>query len=203
MEIYLVRHTTPAVEAGTCYGQTDLDTTETFEAEAKIIQQVLPTDIEHVFSSPLKRCSNLARFLFPNKDIQLHNDLMEINCGPWEMRKWDDIPRAETEPWMSDFVNYRIPNGESYVEVFERTTKVFDEVVALQKPAVIVAHGGVLRSMLSHITNTALIDSFNVFKLHYGCVVKVTTHSKPFAYEMLSNIPHEKEMHRPKSETMR
>jgi alpha-ribazole phosphatase len=198
MEIYLVRHTTPDVEAGVCYGQTDLDITDTFEKEAAIIKQVLPADIAHVFSSPLKRCSKLARFLFPDIDIQLDKQLMEINCGPWEMRKWNDIPREETEPWMSDFVNHRIPEGESYVDVFERTTQVFDEVVALQKPAVIVAHGGVLRSMLSHITNTALIDSFNVFKLHYGCVVKVKTHKKPFEFEMLSNIPHEKEMHRPR-----
>ena len=42
MEIYLIRHTTPAVEAGTCYGQADLDVIETFEQEASIIKQYLP-----------------------------------------------------------------------------------------------------------------------------------------------------------------
>ncbi|TAH03053.1 MAG: hypothetical protein EAZ16_08610 [Sphingobacteriales bacterium] len=37
-----------------------------------------------------------------------------------------------------------------------------------QQPAVIVTHGGVIRSILSFITNTQLADSFKVFKLHYG-----------------------------------
>ena len=34
MEIYLVRHTTPDVAKGICYGQADIDVTATFLAEA-------------------------------------------------------------------------------------------------------------------------------------------------------------------------
>ena len=30
MEIFLIRHTTPKIEKGICYGQTDLDITTTF-----------------------------------------------------------------------------------------------------------------------------------------------------------------------------
>jgi len=33
MEIYLIRHTTPDVAKGICYGQTDLDVANTFEEE--------------------------------------------------------------------------------------------------------------------------------------------------------------------------
>lgn len=37
MKIYLIRHTTPHIEKGICYGQTDLDVAETFNNEAEII----------------------------------------------------------------------------------------------------------------------------------------------------------------------
>ena len=70
-DIYLIRHTTPAVAKGVCYGQTDLDITETFLEEAEVIRQVLPAGIAAVHSSPLQRCARLARHLFPGHSISL------------------------------------------------------------------------------------------------------------------------------------
>lgn len=197
MEIYLVRHTTPAVAKGICYGQTDLDVTESFVAEAAIIRQVLPNDIVHVYSSPLQRCTKLAAHLFPESNVQLHNDLMEINCGLWEMQRWDDIPKEHINPWLDDFVNIRTPEGENYVDLYERVRNQFENIVANPLPAAIVAHGGVIRSILSHITHTPLIDSFKVFNLHYGCVVKIETGNGKLQHSILSNIPQEKETHKP------
>jgi alpha-ribazole phosphatase len=197
MEVYLVRHTTPAVAKGVCYGQTDLDVTESFITEAAIIRQVLPNDIMHVYSSPLQRCTKLAAQLFPKHAIQLHNNLMEINCGQWEMQRWDDIPKEYINPWMDDFVNIRTPQGENYVDLFERVRNTFEGIIANPLPAAIVAHGGVIRSILSHITNTPLIDSFKVFNLHYGCVVKIETSNGMLQHSILSNIAHEKETHKP------
>src|ERR1700760_2016001 len=84
-DIYLIRHTTPAVAKGICYGQTDLDITESFAAEAGIIRQHLPEDIALVYSSPLQRCARLARHLFPTHLVSLQDDLMEVFCGDWEM----------------------------------------------------------------------------------------------------------------------
>jgi alpha-ribazole phosphatase len=197
MEIYLVRHTTPDVTKGVCYGQTDLDVTASFVAEANIIKQVLPSNIKQVYSSPLQRCTKLAAHLFPAHTIQLHNDLMEINCGLWEMQLWDDIPKELINPWLDDFVNIRTPQGENYVDLFTRVSNKFEDVIANPLPAAIVAHGGVIRSILSHITHTPLIDSFQVFNLHYGCVVKIVTGNGILQHSILSNIPHEKETHKP------
>jgi alpha-ribazole phosphatase len=198
MEIYLIRHTTPKVDKGICYGQTDLDVTDTFVAEAAIIKTVLPSYIHQVYSSPLQRCTKLATHVFPDKHIALHPHLMEIYCGDWEMQAWDDIPKEHINPWMDDFVNVRTPNGENYVDLYNRVVGQFTAIAATKKPAAIVAHGGVIRSILSYITNTPLIDSFNAFTLHYGCVVKIHEQNNVISYSMLSNIPHEKETHKPK-----
>jgi alpha-ribazole phosphatase len=197
MEIYLVRHTAPLVDKGICYGQSDLDVTGSFLEEAEIIQQHLPENIAMVYSSPLQRCTKLATHLFPNHTVQLDDQLMEINCGVWEMKRWDDIPKEEINPWMDDFVNVRIPGGESYVDLFERVTSSYNMVHQQRKPSVIVAHGGVIRSILSYVTNTPLKESFKVFSLHYGCVIKITGSQNEFLHEVLSNIPQEKETHKP------
>jgi len=203
-DIYLIRHTTPAVGKGICYGQTDLDVTESFLDEAAIIWQHLPSPFSSVHSSPLQRCSRLAEHLFPGQDhqIRLHPELMEIHCGEWEMRSWDDLPKEEVEPWMKDFVNIRIPGGESYLDLHQRVTGCFTHIHSSLPtgPIAIVAHGGVIRSILSHITGTALIDSFKVFSLHYGCVIRVYGPPDDLQYEILSNqAPLEKEQHKPKS----
>jgi alpha-ribazole phosphatase len=197
MEIYLVRHTEPAVDKGVCYGQSDIDVTGSFYAEAAIIKKHLPENIAALYASPLQRCARLAMHLFPSHKAELVNELMEINCGHWEMRRWDDIPMEETKPWMDDFVNVRIPGGESYIDLYERVSKKFEHISTQEKPAVLVAHGGVIRSILSHITGTALLDSFKAFTLHYGCVIKISRNETGFKHEMLSNIPHEKETHKP------
>ncbi len=195
--IYLVRHTTPDFISGTCYGQADLDVTGSFEEESTLIKKNLPADIVHAYSSPLQRCSKLAKSLFPDHQLIYENDLMELNCGHWEMKSWDAIPPQELDPWMKDFVNVIVPGGESYKQLYERTASCFDRIALQDKPTAIITHAGVIRSILAYITQTPLADSFDAFKLHYGCVVKLIKNDDGFQYEILHNIASVKEQHRP------
>jgi alpha-ribazole phosphatase len=211
-DIYLIRHTTPAVAKGVCYGQTDLDITESFLEEAEVIRQILPDGIRVVHSSPLQRCARLARHLFPGHSISLKDELMEVYCGQWEMKTWDELPKEEIDPWMADFVNIRIPGGESYLDLQERVHRCWERIRAGAAEAeegqisaggaiAVVSHGGVIRSLLSGITGTPLIDSFKVFGLHYGCVIRVfEEEGGRLGHEILSNrAPAEKEQHKPSS----
>lgn len=198
MEIYLIRHTSPLVEKGICYGQTDLDVTETFLLEANEIKAFLPSSIQLVFSSPLLRCAKLAKELFPTTAIEWHNDLMELHCGAWEMQYWDAIPKQEMQPWLADFIHTEVPGGESYLQLHQRVIKKFESICTHEKCMAIVAHGGVLRSILAHISETPLKDAFSVFQLHYGAVVKIIVDTNQYSYELLHNIvPALKEQHRP------
>lgn len=172
MEIYLVRHTTPLIEKGICYGQTDLNITDTFEKEVSMILDKIKTDKEaHIFSSPLKRCVLLAQKF--DKNITIDKRLMELDFGDWEMKQWNDIPENEMTPWMQDFVNVKVPNGESYTDLSKRVLDFFDEIKSLnQKQTIIVSHGGPIRSLLAHLTHTELKDSFDI-KITYGQVSKI------------------------------
>jgi alpha-ribazole phosphatase len=201
-DIYLIRHTTPAMARGICYGQTDLDVTESFVTEAAAIGEVLPAPFAAVHSSPLQRCARLATHLFPGHAVKLRPELMELHCGSWEMQPWDKLPRDEIDPWMADFVNIRVPGGESYLDLHGRVTSCFNAITAsdARGPQAIVAHGGVLRSILAGITGTPLVESFKVFSLYYGCVVRIYPAGTGFGYEiLLNNKPEEREQHKPAS----
>ncbi|MBW1298094.1 alpha-ribazole phosphatase [Aquimarina litoralis] len=172
MEIYLVRHTTPDIQKGVCYGQSDLDVANTFETEvAEIHTQVPVKEITKVYSSPLKRCKLLAEtFKLP---IAFDTRLIELDFGDWELQKWDEISKETLDPWMEDFVNVQVPNGESYIKLQER---ILDFYNGLQPNSddkiIIVSHAGPIRALVSYLQNIALKDSFG-FKLDYGEVVKI------------------------------
>ncbi len=195
--MYLIRHTAVDIAKGICYGQADIGVAPTFLFEADIIKKHLPENITSIYSSPLKRCRKLAEHLFADHQITLHDQLKEINCGSWEMQEWNNIPREEIDPWMQNHTTVRIPAGESYEDLYERVKAIFTTLHQLTGTKVIFTHGGVIRSILAYLTNTPLKDSFNAFSLNYGCVIKITNSVNGLQYEVLSNIPREKETHKP------
>ena len=103
MQCYLIRHTTPKVAIGVCYGQLDLDVTDSFSQEAQAVLAKFKGDHPAVcYSSPLQRCAKLAETL-PFGRPQHDERLKELNFGAWEGQVWDDIPRHEIDHWWSDF----------------------------------------------------------------------------------------------------
>jgi alpha-ribazole phosphatase len=173
MEIYLVRHTTPKIDKGICYGQSNLDTADTFASESKKILEKISFDSEtKIYSSPLKRCTQLAALF--DKNFTIDERILELNFGDWELKKWDAIPSEEINPWMQDFVHVKVTNGESYADLDKRANDFFNDLLkegALKK--IIVCHAGVMRSILARLTDTALEDSFDI-KIVYGQVSKIS-----------------------------
>ncbi len=176
MEIYLVRHTETVCEKGVCYGQSDVGLLEPYNTFFDAIIKELPVGAT-LYSSPLLRCRILAEHLREELQIDLileDERLMEMNFGDWELKKWDDIPLEDLNPWMDDFVTVKVPSGESFTELHARVvdfmTHTLDETT--QKPIVIVTHAGVIRSFLCAIYELPLQDAF-VNKINFGAVVKV------------------------------
>lgn len=176
MEIYLVRHTETVCEKGICYGQSDVNLAEPFDTVFENIVSQLPSEAI-IFSSPLKRCVILAEYIQKNiKTISFEKEaqLMEMNFGDWEMKNWNDIPSEQLNPWMEDFVNIRVSNGESFVELHQRVGNFLSRQISkkITDPIVIVAHAGVIRSILCHHTSLPLKDAFNN-KVDFGQVIKI------------------------------
>lgn len=168
MEILLIRHTTPDIEKGICYGQADIDVVDTFDEEVSVIKSQLPKNLNEykVFSSSLLRCKKLAEQLFNN--ITFDNRLKELNFGDWELKKWNNINKTELDKWMNDFVNLPTKNGESYIELHQRTSSFIKELQQKEyKRIILVTHAGVMRSINAFVNDIPLEKSFEL-KLNYG-----------------------------------
>ena len=172
MEIYLIRHTTPDIAKGICYGQSDIGVTPTFETEVEQIHQQIPmSTISKVYTSPLIRCKRLAdSFALP---VIQDNRLKEINFGKWELSNWNDIPKEEITPWMDNFVTIAPPNGESYAMLQKRVLAFYADLpLDTNEKIIVVSHAGPIRSLLAHLRNIALKDSFSI-PVAYGEVFKI------------------------------
>ncbi len=172
MEVYLVRHTETICEKGICYGQSDVELLSPYLPQFERIKTQIPAGAK-VYSSPLTRCVTLAEYLSETA-IQQDVRLMEMDFGDWEMKLWEAIPKDDFEPWMNDFVNVQVPNGEAFTDLFHRVEDFLTNELRenTNKPIVIVAHAGVIRSILCSVTQLPLKDAFQN-KVDFGAVLKI------------------------------
>lgn len=171
MAVFLIRHTTPEVGQGICYGQTDLLPKDTFVAETAVIKTQVPATPRKIYTSPLKRCRMLAGCLWPGHALYTEDALKELDFGDWENRPWAEIQGPELDAWMKDFVERPAPHGESYRDLHRRVTRWWER--ADTGDSVIVTHAGVIRSVLCTIHGTALENSFHDYPIAYGQVYRL------------------------------
>lgn len=144
MQIFLIRHPRPVIEAGVCYGRLDVDCDDPLVVADEIRAQ-LPDGIP-VYSSPLQRALKLARALSPA--VRVDHRLSEIDFGAWEGRRWDDIARSEIDAWAQDVLGHAPAGGEAVAALQARA---LDFAVSLNHPSVvIVTHAGVMRALVGH-----------------------------------------------------
>lgn len=169
MDLFLIRHTKPAIEAGICYGQTDVALAQPATDAVGEILARLP-DAFTLHSSPLRRCVELAHAL--ERAVVADERLMEIHFGRWEMRPWLDVGAAALEAWQAHGFSSEPHGGESYVD-FE--ARVLDWRRSLREdgdPVVAVTHAGVMRVLLRQRYGWTLEQSL-AHPLPYGGIVRL------------------------------
>ncbi len=153
MTLWLVRHATPLIKLGVCYGALDVpaDPSAT-EHTAQALAQVLPLGIV-VKSSTLQRCELLAQALHrlrPDLTYQTDARLAEMNFGQWEGQPWDTIGPGALQIWTDNFANHRAGGGESVHAFMQRVAAAWDEVrddaKATRHDTVWITHAGVIRA---------------------------------------------------------
>jgi alpha-ribazole phosphatase len=181
MDIWLIRHTTPKVDKGICYGQLDLDVAESFQQESNHIKEHLKDkQFNKVFSSPLLRCHKLANYLFPSDEINYDSLLKEIDFGDWEGKASKAIPRDEMEQWTADYVNNPAPGGESLGQLIQRTDTFLTGLDCCSDDAIaIVTHSGIIRAFLVKYLQIPATKVFSL-DLSFGCMITITIHSDDY-----------------------
>ncbi|ASV11942.1 alpha-ribazole phosphatase [Leptospira santarosai] len=181
MELYLIRHTTPNVPRGTCYGRTDVSLAEDFYYEFCSVLEKLDVTFDRLYSSPSSRCRNLVEFLKQknNTKLEYSNLLMELDFGEWEGELWSEIPEEESNFWTKNFVNARTPGGENYSELYERVERFLEKILSSfsNEKIGIVTHAGVIRAVLCKLLEIPLERGF-FFDLKYGSLSKILVEKK-------------------------
>ena len=150
MALILLRHTTPDIASGICYGQTDLEVAATFEDEAAQAFAALPP-IDHVVTSPLTRCRRLAQFIGERLQLSVEEDarLREMDFGAWEGQAWSAIARGELDQWAGDFYHARPHGGETVAMLRARTLAALTDWHEADKTGLVVTHAGVIRAAMA------------------------------------------------------
>ena len=149
MKFWLVRHAQPLVEAGVCYGASDILADEPATAQAaQALALELPSDLK-VMCSPLTRCTQLANALQqlrPDLTWKPETRLAEMNFGHWEGQRWNDIPAAALAQWTTDFGPWRFGGVESVQDLMQRVSALWEETRSTQVGTLWVTHAGVIRA---------------------------------------------------------
>ena len=108
-----------------------------------------------VFTSPLKRCTETARILYPALEPLVIDHLSECNFGEWENKSADDLRGDEDfAKWLAGDNNVKPPRGESNADFTRRICRMFESIVdglirTGTTDSVIITHGGVIMTLLA------------------------------------------------------
>ncbi|PXW23595.1 histidine phosphatase family protein [Paraburkholderia caballeronis] len=161
MDLVLIRHPAVAVEAGVCYGRSDVPLAGDADAGAveiarrlaaigaaaaagdvspagcgDIAQALTTGDLAsplRIVTSPLARCSSVAERLASMHGLAAQYDdrFAEIDFGAWELCAWEAIARGQVDAWAADFLHAREHGGESVVQFDARVQAGLDAWVGV------------------------------------------------------------------------
>ncbi|MFM0592874.1 MULTISPECIES: alpha-ribazole phosphatase [Paraburkholderia] len=164
MDIVLIRHPAVALEAGVCYGHSDVALAEDAEISSDALALKLATlqvpAPRVLMSSPLTRCSALATELASAFGCVISHDdrLKEMDFGDWETQRWDAIDRELLDAWAANFEHARAHGGESVAQFVTRVRAWLDAFAQTRElsPAYVVTHAGVMRVIASLVLDVQL-----------------------------------------------
>lgn len=158
-QIHLIRHaTTEGNLAGQYIGHTDMDATEAGLRQIDDLKEAYGgyPEVDAVFSSPLKRCLQTAKRIYPDKEPIVMEGLSEYDFGEFEGKTADELKDEEAfQTWLAGtHPETPLPFGESQIGFNTRICETFMKIVngILQsgvKSTAVVTHGGVIMALMA------------------------------------------------------
>ena len=155
--IYLIRHgAINETLKGRYIGRTDVDLSETGKDNLREIKEKFGYPLcSKVYASPLSRCTQTCKIIYPDTEMQTVGALSECDFGDWEGKSALELAgKPEFAEWLKNSDKTPPPNGESGKDFAIRICKGFEKIVNevinenIQRSAV-VTHGGIIMTLLS------------------------------------------------------
>jgi probable phosphoglycerate mutase len=150
--ILLVRHGESTWNAERrLQGQADTPLSDRGRREAAALAPSLDGSIPpgRVIASDLERARETAALL-GHADAPTDPRLREIDVGEWAGRPLTEFPPGFETSWRGGPLTP--PGGETWEQLVQRVGPAIDELVAAGGPWLVVAHGGVVRAAVVHLT---------------------------------------------------
>lgn len=155
--IHFIRH--GAIDetlSGKYIGTTDVPLSDKGKADLKKLDyEYRYPGTQVVFTSPLKRCVETCKILYPDLNPLSITGLSECNFGEWEGKTAESLKNdLDFEKWLAGDNSVKPPRGESNADFTRRICLMFESIVeGLMKTgtteSVIVTHGGVIMTLLA------------------------------------------------------
>ena len=124
------------------------------EGENEIKKRCYP-QADQVFCSPLLRCRETAKLIYPESLPLVIEDLKETNFGLFEGKNYSELSsNPKYQDWIDSGGTMAFPGGESKEEASKRSLDGFLECIDLSgdaKNISLVVHGGTIMAILSHL----------------------------------------------------
>lgn len=144
--------------------------------------------IEHTWASPQVRVRETVEIINRHMIMEpvFDDRLKEWSAGDWQGELYADIAKTrpvEWDAWVADQYNYRPPNGENFVDLENRAESFFADVAEHSAGVVaIVAHGFIIRVMVSRLVNIAPAEVLTI-KQTNDTVIRVTQTASDFSVD--------------------
>lgn len=150
MKIIFIRHGKTAGNLEKRYiGRTDEPLCD--EGISELRSKQYP-DCDIVISSPMRRCIETAKIIYPNKQVTAYDDLRECDFGDFEGKNYIELSgNADYQNWIDSGGTAAFPNGESHAGFKKRCIDEFEKAVSDYIDVDILAfavHGGTIMSVL-------------------------------------------------------
>lgn len=115
-----------------------------------------------VFTSPLKRCIETAKIIFPQKELCIIEDLQECSFGDFEGKSYEDLKdNADYQRFLDSNGETPFPKGEEHEHFKQRCIHAFEGILQGQKSdcsIAILCHGGTIMSILEKYAGKSFYD---------------------------------------------
>lgn len=157
LKLWLIRHgKTEGNQRGRYIGVTDEPLCKEGREFLRELDYPRP---EAVYVSPMKRCTQTAQILFPDKSLHIIEELAECNFGEFENKNYRELEgNADYQAWVDSGGTLPFPGGESREDFKRRSIIGFEKAVAgcirsgISCGALVI-HGGTIMNIMEEFAD--------------------------------------------------
>lgn len=157
-KIYLLRHgVTQANLEGRYVGRTDVPLCKAGVQEIEgLLKECEYPNVGRVYSSPLLRCTETAKLIYPAFEPVIVENLQEYDFGEFENKTIEELIGNENyAKWIDNNLDIGLSGAENMQAFKARIVDALDSIIidmmrTKLSDAAVITHGGVIMQLLAH-----------------------------------------------------